>query len=553
MPTPRPRSSSSRNARAGVYVHFPWCLAKCPYCDFVSYAAPRESIDSRAYADAVLRELDARAAAIGARAIGSVFFGGGTPSLWDPNELGRVLAGIRGAYACEPDLEVTVECNPTSLDRPRADALAAVGVNRLSVGTQSLDAAQLRFLGRLHDPAGAMAAVDGALASDVARVSTDLIFGLPEQLPADARAQAIALAERESGGRRLTHLSCYQLTIEPGTQFGALAKRGRLPLADDGLVTEAFLAIDEALAERGHRHYEISNYALPGDEARHNLGYWRGEEYVGLGCAAYGMLRLEDGTGLRYRNAIDPRAYVEATRHTKRDRVGEGDAVTISSEPLDALALLRERIMLGLRLADGFDTRECGHRPGDRPVDRRADARGRAAGAAREARAGGGPAPGAARGVDLDGRHGGSALLSLEVGTHPPTVGTRPPTVGTPPSVDSGPILRRSGPSLRRSGPSLRRSGPVLRRSVPILPDGRYPHPPTVGTLPPTVERPSLRRSGPILRAALAQGGGGGAFVGVTVTWLPPSREQAGLVHFPQTDHMQMHVYDARLPQPVTP
>jgi putative oxygen-independent coproporphyrinogen III oxidase len=365
-----PLKSPAPPHRASVYVHFPWCLAKCPYCDFVSYAQPREAIDSSSYADAVLRELDARREAIGTRAIGSVFFGGGTPSLWEPRELGRVLAGIRGAYASSHDLEVTVECNPTSLDRRRAEALAAVGVNRLSIGTQSLDEKQLRFLGRLHDPAGALAAIDDALASSIPRVSTDLIFGLPEQTPADASAQAAALADRESAGRRLAHLSCYQLTIEPGTQFGALAKRGRLPLADDGIVAEAFLAIDATLAARGLRHYEISNYAVPGEEARHNLGYWHGEEYIGLGCAAYGMLRVA-GTptaGVRYRNAIDPRAYAEAAKKAKGDRVGEGDGVSISSEPLDALALLRERIMLGLRLAEGFDLEACGADLGLEPL-----------------------------------------------------------------------------------------------------------------------------------------------------------------------------------------
>jgi oxygen-independent coproporphyrinogen-3 oxidase len=356
MPTAAPPIPNAPNARrASVYVHFPWCLAKCPYCDFTSYAADRASIDSRAYADAVLRELALRAAAVGPRVVGSVFFGGGTPSLWEPRELGRVLAGIRSAFHCTPDLEVTVECNPTSLDRARADALASVGVNRLSIGTQSLDAAQLRFLGRLHDPAGALAAVDAALASSVERLSTDLIFGLPAQSPEDARRQAVALAERASGasGRKLTHLSCYQLTIEPNTQFGALAKRGRLPLADDALVAEAFLAIDEALAERGLAHYEISNYALPGHEARHNLGYWRGEEYVGLGCAAFGMVRGE-ASATRYRNPLDPRAYDEATRGAEALRAAT------KSEPLDALALLRERIMLGLRLATGFDLGAAG-------------------------------------------------------------------------------------------------------------------------------------------------------------------------------------------------
>jgi oxygen-independent coproporphyrinogen-3 oxidase len=340
--------------RASVYVHFPWCLAKCPYCDFVSYAAPRESIDHEGYADAVIRELHARtqdrADTLTDRVIGSVFFGGGTPSLWSAHELGRVLAAIRASFRCAPDLEITVECNPTSLDLEQARALGGVGVNRLSVGTQSLRPEQLRFLGRLHDPSGARAAIAAALSSGVPRVSTDLIFGLPEQTPEDARTQAVALADLG-----LTHLSCYQLTIEPGTQFGELAKRGRLPRIDDGLVAESFLAIDEALAARGLVHYEISNYARPGDEARHNLGYWHGEEYVGLGCAAFGFIRRSDvpGAATRYRNDVDPRRYVESTRRAQHVRERE------TREPLEGEALMRERIMLGLRLAEGLDVADA--------------------------------------------------------------------------------------------------------------------------------------------------------------------------------------------------
>jgi len=339
--------------RASIYVHFPFCLAKCPYCDFVSYATAREEIDHAGYADAVVRELEARAAVAPKWTLGSIFFGGGTPSLWNARELGRVLARARALFRCEADVEVTVECNPTSLDGDRAKALVDVGVNRLSVGTQALDAKQLAFLGRLHDPNGAIAAIRGALASG-ARVSTDMIFGLPEQSPEDARAQAVALADLG-----LDHLSCYQLTIEPGTRFGELAKRGRLPLADDARVAEAFLAIDEALGARGLRHYEISNYARPGQEARHNLGYWRGEEYLGVGCGAYGYVRSEGvpARGVRYRNAIDPRRYVEATRAMK-SAFGD-DGVAISSEALDADTLMRERIMLGLRLAGGFDFEEA--------------------------------------------------------------------------------------------------------------------------------------------------------------------------------------------------
>jgi oxygen-independent coproporphyrinogen-3 oxidase len=351
-PLPRPPRS------AGIYVHFPWCLAKCPYCDFVSYVTP--AIDHGGYADAVLREAGARAPSFQGREIASIFFGGGTPSLWKPRELGKVLAGVAGAVgaAAKPRgadaVEVTVECNPTSLDGERARALRDVGVNRLSIGVQSLTDERLRFLGRLHDARGARAAVTGAIAAGMPRVSADLIFGLPEQSPEEARREALELADLG-----IAHLSAYQLTIEAGTRFGELARRGRLPLADDGQVAESFLAIDEALAERGFRHYEISNHARPGEEARHNLGYWRGDEYFGLGCGAYGYARSEGkepgprqgstrgsaqpspATGTRWRNEVIPERYVAGAAETQ--------------EALDAETLLRERIMLGLRMAEGID------------------------------------------------------------------------------------------------------------------------------------------------------------------------------------------------------
>lgn len=353
---------------ASIYIHFPWCLAKCPYCDFVSYAADREDIDHAGYADAVVREAEGRARQLEARGrsleIGSIFFGGGTPSLWEPRELGRVLDRLRAVFPIKADLEVTVECNPTSLDEARARALRDAGVGRLSIGTQSLRGEQLKFLGRLHDPDGARRAIEAALASGIERVSTDLIFGLPGQSTEDARDQALALA-----GTGLQHLSCYQLTIEPGTQFGERKKRGLLPMADEAIVADAFLAIEEALESRGLRHYEISNYAAPGEEARHNLAYWRGDEYVGLGCAAFGFARdaKRTGHGLRWRNAIEPKKYVAATNTLRDDVLGEGDGVSMFAEELDGLALLRERIMLGLRLAEGVDLGRAGSELGIDP------------------------------------------------------------------------------------------------------------------------------------------------------------------------------------------
>jgi len=177
--------------------------------------------------------------------------------------------------------------------------------------------------------------VGDAVRAGVPRVSADLIFGLPEQSPEDATREATELADMG-----LQHMSCYQLTIEPGTRFGELAKRGRLPLADDGAVAESFLAIDAALGARGLRHYEISNYARPGQEARHNLGYWRGDEYLGLGCAAYGFVE-EEGGAVRYRNHPSPERYMAGAKDTR--------------EPIDAAARARERIMLGLRVTEGVD------------------------------------------------------------------------------------------------------------------------------------------------------------------------------------------------------
>jgi coproporphyrinogen III oxidase-like Fe-S oxidoreductase len=210
-----------------------------------------------------------------------------------------------------------------------------------------------------------VAAVRGAIRAGVPRVSTDLIFGLPGQSPSEARDEASELADLG-----VAHLSCYQLTIEAGTRFGELARRGRLPLADDGHVADAFLAIDTALTSRGFRHYEISNYARPGEEARHNLGYWRGDEYLGFGCGAYGFVRLEGTTdaangvlpahrsraqGIRWRNAVMPERYIEATRTMRHDVTGEKDGLSESAEVLDAQTLLRERIMLGLRIEGGLD------------------------------------------------------------------------------------------------------------------------------------------------------------------------------------------------------
>lgn len=324
-----------------VYVHFPWCLQKCPYCDFASATIRRPEVPHRAYADAVLAELEWRAPSVAGESLISVFFGGGTPSLWAASELGRVLGAIRATFAAETaEIEVTVECNPSSLDRTTARALCEVGVNRLSIGVQALDDAQLRFLGRLHDADGALRAIESALA-EVPRVSADLIFGLPGQPVAQAVAHAKRLASLG-----LAHLSAYSLTIEPETQFGKLHAKGRLPLAREDDVAMAFEQIAHALHAQGFEHYEISNYAKPGARARHNEHYWRGGAYLGLGAGAVGCLHDRPGQARRYRNDPKPERYLEHSRSAE---------IEVFEEQLGAKDIIREQLMLGLRTQDGMD------------------------------------------------------------------------------------------------------------------------------------------------------------------------------------------------------
>jgi oxygen-independent coproporphyrinogen-3 oxidase len=321
----------------------------------LSVAAAREAIPHRAYADAVIRDLQARLPYLGPDyRLETIFFGGGTPSLWATEELGRVLQAVLAAFAQRqaPEVEVTAECNPTSLDLEKARALAAVGVNRLSLGVQGLDAERLAFLGRLHDPRGGVDAARAALASAMPRVSLDFIFGVAGQTPTQAAREARTLADLGT-----THLSAYALTIESGTEFGARAKKGRLPLLEEALVADSFTAVDEALGEAGFDHYEISNFARQGHVSRHNLGYWRGHDYLGLGTGAWGTVTLSSGR-VRYRNSPSPERYQASAFATPFD---EAPAACAVLEPIDAETALRERIMLGLRLAEGFDLDAAAH------------------------------------------------------------------------------------------------------------------------------------------------------------------------------------------------
>jgi putative oxygen-independent coproporphyrinogen III oxidase len=336
-----------------IYVHFPWCLQKCPYCDFASATIRRPEVPHREYADAVLRELEWRAASGQLAELESVFFGGGTPSLWSAAELGRVLDGILGAFASRrSDLEITVECNPSSLDARQAEALREVGVNRLSIGVQALDDARLRYLGRLHDADGALAALRAAQGV-MPRVSGDLMFGTPGQRPADFLREVSQLLELG-----LTHLSIYALTIEPDTQFGELHRKGKLRIAKEDDYADTFIETEQLLAAHGFSHYEVSNYARPGETSRHNQHYWRGGDYVGLGCAAVGCVTRGTGRSLRTRNQPKPEAYLHSESL---------QALCSFEEPLDAAAITREALLLGLRTEAGVDVTALAARTGTDP------------------------------------------------------------------------------------------------------------------------------------------------------------------------------------------
>ncbi len=337
--------SASDPPPLAVYIHFPWCLRKCPYCDFSSVACEASSIPHKRYADAIVAELDARTELLATRRVASVYFGGGTPSLWDPEQLGRVLHELKRRAPCRSEMiEVTVECNPSSLSPERASRLSDLGVNRLSIGVQSLDRRRLELLGRLHDVGEALDAVSAALQAGT-RVSADLIHGVGGVRCGDNPQSALQAASEATELARLGvgHVSTYCLTVAANTPFGVLQAHGMKPAVDPDTSADTFVAVSEALRAADLEHYEISNFARPGEQSRHNLAYWQGQDYLGVGAAAYGTISQSDGHGLRYRNSPNPADYLSNVYAPE------------SCEPLDPDTRLRERIMLGLRTQYGVD------------------------------------------------------------------------------------------------------------------------------------------------------------------------------------------------------
>jgi oxygen-independent coproporphyrinogen-3 oxidase len=327
-------SRARENDGIALYVHWPFCVSKCPYCDFNSHV--RESIDQAAWREALLEDLAWEAQAWPGGPLASIFFGGGTPSLMEPATVAALIAAADRHWGLAADVEITLEANPSSVEAARFADLAAAGVNRVSLGLQALDDGALRFLGRAHDVAEGLAALATAQAC-FERVSFDLIYALPGQ---SEQAWAAELGRALDFGTG--HLSLYQLTIEPGTRFAALAARGELAARDPDEAAALYELTQAMTEEAGLPAYEISNHARPGEESRHNLAYWRYRPYLGVGPGAHG--RRGAAATQRHRK---PENWLSALA-----RNGHGLA---EETPLSPAEQATEALLMGLRLSEGVE------------------------------------------------------------------------------------------------------------------------------------------------------------------------------------------------------
>ncbi|VVT15817.1 radical SAM family heme chaperone HemW [Erythrobacter sp. EC-HK427] len=320
-------------ARA-LYIHWPFCLAKCPYCDFNSHV--RDSVDAALWKESLLADLRHEATLAGGEPLESIFFGGGTPSLMPPALVAALLAEAEKLLGFAPGIEITLEANPSSVEASKFADLAAAGVNRVSLGLQSLDDAALRFLGRLHSAREGLQALDTAQKA-FARVSFDLIYALPSQSPEAWRAQLGRALGLGTG-----HLSLYQLTIEPGTRFETMVRREDFVPLDDDAAADLFTLTRDMTAAGGLPAYEISNHARPGEESRHNLAYWRYQDYAGIGPGAHGR-----------------RGGFATTRHKKPENwlaaVERNGSGLQEERQLGKAEQASEALLMGLRLAEGVD------------------------------------------------------------------------------------------------------------------------------------------------------------------------------------------------------
>lgn len=321
-----------------LYVHWPFCLAKCPYCDFNSHVRPH--IDQARFRAALRRELVHEAERLGRRPVASVFFGGGTPSLMEAKTVEALLGDVAKLFSLTDDVEVTLEANPTSVEAERLRDYRQAGVNRISIGVQSFDPAALAVLGRKHSTHEARQAL--AVARDLfPRLSFDLIYARPGQ-DVDAWRQEL----RQALAFGSDHLSLYQLTIEPNTPFERLFAHGRMQLPDDDLGSALYDVTEEECARAGLRSYEVSNYARPGGESRHNLAYWRYSDYAGIGPGAHGRITLGNEVHATFRHRV-PEAWASSVEVN-----GQGLTQDLIVEPAERA---REALLMGLRMREGIE------------------------------------------------------------------------------------------------------------------------------------------------------------------------------------------------------
>jgi len=337
----------------GLYLHLPFCLRKCSYCDFASAALDEVGGPpaARRYLDALAVELDLRAASeefFGAAAE-TVYLGGGTPTILPPEWLADLLTRLRCRFPFPADAEITIEANPGTVDREKLSALLAAGINRISLGVQSFSDDVLRTLGRAHDAAEARNAIAAARAVGCDNLNLDLIYGVPQQTRDDWRSTLENALES-----RPEHISTYALSVEPGTPLAREIAAERLPAPDDDLTADMYSLAAELLPEAGHLHYEISNFALPGRECRHNRRYWANAEYLGLGASAH-----SHRGGFRWNNVSDLGVYVEGLE--------KGVLPVERAEALSARERVGEMLILGLRRAEGVSeeqvAEQCGLAP----------------------------------------------------------------------------------------------------------------------------------------------------------------------------------------------
>ncbi len=331
----------TRDVGFGVYVHWPFCASKCPYCDFNSHVR-HQPVDQERFLSAFRREIAHTAARIPGRTVTSIFFGGGTPSLMKPETVGAILDAIGGAWAMDPNAEVTLEANPTSVEAERFRGYRHAGINRVSLGVQALNDPDLKRLGRMHSVDEALGAVKIA-ASIFERYSFDLIYARPGQTP-----QAWGAELEQAISHAVEHLSLYQLTIEPGTWFQRLYDAGKITVPDEETGRALYDITQEVCEKHGLPAYEISNHARPGAESRHNLLYWRYGEYAGIGPGAHGRL-VTGNARLATATEKHPETWLELV-----EREGHG---VIDEEVLTSEAEGDEFLLMGLRLKEGVDPR----------------------------------------------------------------------------------------------------------------------------------------------------------------------------------------------------